>query len=226
MLNFTKQKELTMQKHINVVMISLLLFLGLTTSGCAVFNGGKVPDTVLAPLEKSDIQKPSISYDITASGGLFSNDKSPEHVQSIIAGELLQTLEQSNYFSRISKNDAEADINLSVTIQNTGNPAALIPAFITGLSLYTIPSWGTDNFDVNAIAKSKNGLSKEYALSDSTTLVQWLPMMFVFPVKNFSVIPEVRKNMYRNILLQMKNDGFITSKPTLKTSSLRPILFN
>ncbi len=166
-------------------------------------------------------QKLTIAYDITAMGGLFSTDNSPEHVQSIIAGELLQTLEQSNYFSRISKTDDQADISLSIKITNTGTPAALIPAFITGLSFYTIPSWVTDNFEVTAIAKNKQSFSKEYALTDSTTLVQWLPMLFVFPVKNFSVIPEVRKNMYRNILSQMKNDGFITNNSTIKMSVIR-----
>ncbi len=207
-----------MRRHLNVVKIAMSLFLGLTIFGCAVFNGGKVPETVLTPLEKMDQPKPTISYGIMAMGGLFRTSNSPEIVQSIIAGELLQTLEQSNYFSRISKNDDEADISLSVTIKNTGTPAAMIPAIITGLSLYTIPSWATDNFEVTALARNRRGYSKEYTLSDSTTLVQWLPMLFVFPVKNFSVIPEVRKNIYRNILSQMKIDGFITSNTTVKIS--------
>jgi hypothetical protein len=210
-----------MYRHFNVIKISwlvLILFLFLTTSGCAVFKGGKVPDTVLTPLEKTDQKKPTVSYDIISMSGLIEITKSPENVQNVIAGEFLQVLEQSDYFSRISKNDAGADLNLSVTIKNSGTPLALIPAFITGLSLYTIPSWATDNFEVTAIAKNKRNNSKEYTLSDSTTLVQWLPMIFVFPVNNFSVIPEVRKNMYRNILLQMKIDGFITSNNIVKYS--------
>lgn len=207
--------------HKQLTFCRFLLFISLcfTLSGCAVFSGGNVPATVLMPLENTDQKKPTISYDITASDGFFSTSKSSEIIQNVIAGEFLQTLEQSEYFSRISKNDDEADLNLSVTIKNSGNPAALIPAMITGFSLYLIPSWATDNFVVTAVAKNKDGNSKQYVLEDSTTLVQWLPMMFVFPVKNFSVIPEVRKNMYRNIVMQMKNDGLITSKSTVNISA-------
>lgn len=207
-----------MYKNLNVGKSLLLLFLCLLLSGCAVFRGGKIPEVNLMPLEKTDQPKPSISYDIKSMGGLFDTANSSEHIQSIIAGELLQTLEQTNYFSRISKKDEEADLSLSVTVKNSGNPAAMIPAFITGLSLYIIPSWATDNFEVTAIAKNRQGHSKEYVLSDSTTLVQWLPMIFVFPAKSFSVIPEVRKNIYRNIIMQMKNDGFISNDPTVKVS--------
>lgn len=208
-----------MQKKLTFGKFLLFILLSFTLSGCAVFNGGKVPETVLMPMEKTDQKKPTISYDITASGGLFSKSKSPEIIQNIIAGELLQTLEQSEYFSRISKKDDEAELNLTVTIKNSGNPAALIPAMITGFSLYTIPSWATDKFVVTAVAKSIDGNSKQYVLEDSTTLVQWLPMIFAFPVKNFSVIPEVRKNMYRNIIMQMKNDGLLTRDTTLKVST-------
>jgi hypothetical protein len=208
-----------MHKQLTFGRFLLFISLCFTLSGCAIFNGGKVPETVLMPMEKTDQKKPTISYDITASGGVFSTSKSPEFIQSIIAGELLQTLEQSEYFSRISKNDDEAELSLSVTIKNSGNPAALIPAMITGFSLYTIPSWATDKFVVTAVAKNKDGNSKQYVLEDTTILVQWLPMIFVFPIKNFSVIPEVRKNMYRNIIMQMKNDGLITSKSTVKISA-------
>lgn len=207
-----------MHKSLCLSKVFLFVFVCIAVSGCAVFNGGKVPETVLTPIEKNGFKKPNVSYDITASSGLFKNSKSPELVQNIIAGEFLETLEQSNYFSRISKNDSNADLNLIVTIDNSGNPAALIPAMITGFSLYTIPSWATDKFAVKAIAKHKNGKSKQYILEDSTTLVQWLPMIFAFPVKNFSVIPEVRKNMYRNILMQMKKDGFIGTNTKVSLS--------
>lgn len=209
-----------MQKYLNIVRGLLLLACTLSFSGCAVFNGQNVPMTVLTPLEKSEQQKPSVAYDISAMSGLVTVDKSPEHIQSIIAGEFLQTLEQSNYFGRIAKNDGQADISLSIQVKNTGTPVAMIPALITGLSLYTIPSWATDTFEVTATAKNKQGLSKQYVLTDSTTLVQWLPMVFVFPFKNFAVVPEVRKNMYRNILAKMKDDGFLTNDSVIKTSAV------
>lgn len=179
-------------------------------SGCAVFNGGNVPHTTLSELENSTV-KPTLSYSSTALGGLTSTGKLPEATQAIIEKELLSQLNGSDYFENISKQNNTADINLDIKITNTANPAAMIPAFITGLSFYTIPSWATDNFNLVATAERKDGLKKEYVLADSTTIVQWLPMILVFPFKNFSEIPDVRINMYRKVLSDMKADGFFDS---------------
>ncbi len=188
----------------------LVIFLMAVMSGCAVFDGGQVPKTTLSTYEGDE--KLTLSYSSNAMGGLSSAKDLPESAQSIVEGELLSVLEESDYFSRISKKDSSADISIETTLTNSGNPAALIPALVTGFSLYTIPSWATDNFDLVAIVERKDGLKKEYVLADSTTLVQWLPMIFAFPAKNFSVIPEVRKNMYRKVLTDMKNDGFFIQK--------------
>jgi len=185
-----------------------VLALMLTISGCAVFDGGKVPKTTLSTYEGDGASKPTLSYSSLAMGGLSSVTKLPETSQSIIAGELLAVLESSDYFGRISKQDEFADISIDITLTNTGSPAAMIPAVITGLTLYIIPSWATDDFVLVAKVEREDGLKKVYTLADSTTLVQWLPMAFVFPVKNFSVVPEVRKNMYKKMLFDMKKDGF------------------
>lgn len=193
-----------MKKNLVLVVVLTLL------SGCAVFEGGKVPKTTLASYEGDSNAKPTIAYSSTAMGGLSKVQKLPDTTQSVIEGELLAVLEEANYFSRISKVDESADIKLDVVLTNSGNPAAMIPALITGFSLYTIPSWATDNFNLVVKAERKDGMIKEYTLADSTTLVQWLPMIFVMPAKNFSLVPEVRKNMYRKVLDDMKNDGFFS----------------
>jgi len=195
MLKKTKQLSL-------IVLIAIL-------GGCAVFEGGKVPKTTFETYDLQGIQQPTLSYKSLAKGGISSVEELPEAAQNLIEGELLEVLEESQYFSRLSSDDETADIKIDVTMTNTGSSAAMIPAFITGLSLYTIPSWATDNFDVIATVESKNGQKKEYTLSDSTTLVQWLPMIFVYPMKGLDVIPEVRKNMYRNLLSKIKADGFL-----------------
>jgi hypothetical protein len=182
----------------------------ITISGCAVFDGGQVPQTTLSQYVDDGMPKPTLSYTAQALGGLATPKELPEATQHIIEGELLSVLESSGYFARISKHDEAADISVQVRLTNTGNPAAMIPAVITGLSLYAIPSWATDNYEVNARAERRDGLTKDYVLKDSATLVQWLPMIFVFPAKNFSVIPDVRKNMYRKLLSDMQDDGFFS----------------
>jgi hypothetical protein len=188
-----------------------VLVLMASMTGCAVFDDGKVPKTTLSPYEDNDFPKPTIAYSSTALGGVFSVKTHPEALQSIIEGELFSVLDSSEYFSRIAKRDEGADIRIDVTMTDIGSSVAMIPALITGMSLYTIPSWVTNHFNLVAKVERKDRLKKEYTLTDSVLLVQWLPMMFLFPVKNFSVIPDLRKNMYKKVLADMKNDGFFSS---------------
>lgn len=194
------------------VIVAVLM---IAISGCAVYDGGKVPKTTLSAYDDNGSVKPTLSYSSTAMGGLSSEKELPESSQSIIEGEFLSVLEAAGYFGRISKQDDFADITIDVTLTNSGNPAAMIPAFITGLSLYIIPSWVTDNYDLVANVERKDGFKKKYVLADSVTLVQWLPMIFVYPTKNLSVIPKVRKNMYKKVLFDMKRDGFFDNKNKL-----------
>lgn len=189
------------------VLVALTIFM----SGCAVFEGGKVAKTTLPAYEGATESKPTLSYVSLARGGMSTAQDLPENVQKTIETELVSVLQSSEYFSKVTKADSSADISIDIVLTNSGNPAAMVPALITGLSLYTIPSWATDNFNLVAKAERKDGLKKEYVLADSTTLVQWLPMIFAFPAKNFSVVPEVRKNMYRKVLADMKADGFFTN---------------
>lgn len=187
-------------------LIAILIFLSL--SGCAIFEGGNVPKTALESYQGAEGSKPSLSYTTYAEGGLQKIEPLPEEAQKIIEEEFTSVLNSSGYFQSVTKGEEKADIAIKMKIVNTGDPSSLIGAVITGLSLYTIPSWATDNFKVVAEVTRKDGLSKTYELKDTTKIVQWLPMMFAFPFNNFSVITEVRQNMYRKVLADMQKDGF------------------
>ena len=191
--------------------IAILAF-AMSLSGCAVFKGGNIPETTLTPPEQAKAMKPSLFYSVIANGIFFRSGNLPDTEQNLIAGELAQVLKESNYFSAIMQDGRDADINMSVTMTNTGSPAAMIPAFITGLSLWTIPTWMTEYYEVKTTVKTKNGQTKEYEMSDSAIMVSWLPMILVAPVKNFSEINKVRENMYRNLLMRMKDDGLLVKK--------------
>ena len=185
--------------------IILSLFSLLTS--CAVFKGNQVVPVTLSQI-KSDTKKPSLSYFLSVYNDSGEETKANDNQLSIIEGEFINTLKESGYFSRISVNDSEADIKLDIKLTITSNPAALIPAVITGLSLYIIPSWATYKFTVDARVDNKGNYQK-YQLSDSATLVQWLPMIFVLPFQNFNNITEVRKNIYNALIIKMQKDKLI-----------------
>jgi hypothetical protein len=198
------------------VAVLLVVFM---ISGCAVYRGNNIPEVTLADIAGAEEQRVSASYLSTAFGGMPSPRKLPNSVQNTVSGELRSVLESSEFFGRISKGDESADIKVDITVTSSGSPAAIIPAIITGMSFYIIPSWATDNINVVAKVERADGLVKEYVLDDSVKLVQWIPMAFAFPRNNFSVVTDVRKNMYRKLLSDMRDDGFFHhDKVTLSVS--------
>lgn len=80
----------------------------------------------------------------------------------------------------IVEDPTEASFVIDGTAIDHSNTAVLVPALITGLSLYTIPSWVTQTIDIKINAKSGEK-TNSYQLNDSFTLVQWFSMLFAFP---------------------------------------------
>jgi len=76
------------------------------------------------------------------------------------------------------------------------------------ISLGAIPVWGTRHYEVKALVKNKRGLEKEYTVKDSVTAAIWLPLI-VFTPFTYDGGENVRRNMYRNIINQMYEDGFM-----------------
>jgi len=190
-----------------------IVLLACIQSGCAIFDGNKIPDVDFVPPALSGDQRPTVSYEMAAQSRRNGVESPSEAVRSQLEIELLDVLHLSDYFSRVARSDNTADLQLQVAFSEESNPAAMVGAVITGLSLYTIPSWMTSTFEITLTAESASGLSNTYTVSDSATLVQWLPMAFVFPFKNFSVLTEMRKNMFRTLIVQMQEDGLLGSEP-------------
>ena len=188
-------------KKITVKLISLFLVLFLSfSSGCAFFPGNNVPVTALTPSTLS--VKPKLQYEFNIKGTAFAAPPpAQEEFESILA--------KSNNFSEISRAPQDPDLKIEANLVVKSNGGGLVFAFLTGLSLYTIPSWGTDYYTLSAKVTAKNGTIKEYTLQDSARIVQWLPMLFVFVAKPPSVAKDVRDNMYTNLVEQIKKDNLL-----------------
>lgn len=205
-----------MFKLIKVVSI---IFAFTIMNGCAFFSGGQVPQTKFKSAGSESLYKPKISYSFNAVRKKIDTeevDKISDKAKNKSKSLLHKALVESGYFSEVIEEQADSDIFLDVTITDSYNPAALIAAAITGYSMYTIPSWATNRFEVKASASNKGGIEKIYTLNDTATLVQWAPMVFLFPFNNMSVIDETQSNMYRNIIVQMNNDVVVSTEKEAK----------
>lgn len=191
------------KKVVGLILVSVFL----VTSGCASFKANNIPEVLDNDYKISKTEKVKV----------FSRWKF-ETTSSIINKDAAAAIHKSSFEKAVNESGCcdlvegptEASLIIDGTVVDHSNSAALIPAFITGLSLYTIPSWVTQTIDlrVNAEAGSQ---TKSYELNDSFTLVQWLPMLFAFPFTGGPAAngEQMNENTYKHLIVQLKNDKLL-----------------
>jgi len=188
-----------------------LVILCLFLTGCASFQKNRLPDTGQLPPLNDKAQALTASYQFTS--GLHLNIGSrhdlPLKAQQILEKEFVDTLKESGYFTDLTPENGY--INIKVDILNYGSGiAASISGAISGATLLTIPGWATDNYKVTAQVTMADGKNKDYVLDDAMVTVFWLPMIVATPFKGPSkVSTNVRKNIYRTLILKMQQDGLL-----------------
>lgn len=198
------------KQHLMCVVMAAIILLLIT--GCAVFPGNKLPTVEKFQPFPEATKKLTVTYSFSSGVDFFDKLEHEENVRTMLEKEFTDTLTESGYFASVSQGNQE-DLKMQVRLVDSGSPAGMGPAIITGLSLYTIPSWATENYNVTAKVTAPGGIEHTYQLTDSVTLVQWLPMIVVFPFKNlFNVPPEVRKNIWKNLIIKMQKDGLLSQK--------------
>lgn len=178
--------------------------------GCAGFRGNK-----LAAVTPDQLTVPSAPVKVkvfTKWKNEATADKLPEN--ALVAGAALnkksfdETLASAGCCATV-ESVGDADLVVEGTSYIEFDSAAMIPAFITGLSLYTIPSWVTSKIKMSARAQ-KGTLAKTYEAEDSFTMVQWLPLIVALPFANpITMGKDVEKNAFQTIVVRMKADGLL-----------------
>ena len=200
----------------------LILMACMSFMGCASFSRHNLPEVGEFPQLSPEAKKPTATVGFSSEMDLFGKQAHPENARAALEAEFVEILRGSGYFATVEKGTGGKDLALTVHLVDSGSPAAMVPAMLTGLSLYVIPSWATDRYEILCKEKAHDGKQHEYKLEDSATLVQWLPMVLAFPFNMPTKVPVgLRKNMYKNVILKMQEDGVLPKADApLKTSSL------
>ena len=188
----------------------ILLFL-LATFGCAGFKGNYL----------KNIEDESIKFNATTKTKVYYKNKliinesmeiSQKNFQIIEANNKKKFIEQLNKTNccEIVNDESMADVKISgYDIPYPQHPYVKIGPSITGAFLGIIPFWSTIGETYKADIITKNGNKKSYEYNDEATLVIWLPMILFFPFANPFTI-ELEKNLYNNLILNIKEDGFLS----------------
>jgi hypothetical protein len=183
--------------------------------GCAGFKAKSLPEIEQEKLKASVTSKTRVYSEWKIQSPHLSS-LSPENIAKAEVN-LKQKFESALAAADccvVVQSEAEADIVVKAVSHDENSRAAFVAAFITGFSLYTIPSWATAHVHLTATASKSDKSVKlaEYDLRDSMTMVQWLPMIFAFPFANpFSEGKEMEENVYKNLIFAMQKDGVLPS---------------
>lgn len=204
--------------------VNIFFIFGISASlfGCAVFRSNDLPEVGTLPGPAATAKKPTVGYEFASVVDMGGKRPSHENLRAAQEKEFVDTLRESGYFTTVEKGSGK-DLSIAVALVDSGDPAALVGAFITGFSLYTIPSWLTNTFEATCKVTTADGKTRDYILRDSAVMVQWLPMMFVFPFKPITGLEDLRKNLYKNLIIKMQEDGLLP-KPGLPAKTSRTSL--
>lgn len=175
--------------------------------GCAGFKSNSLAEIRPADLKVTNNSNIKI-YDSWTfeSSNNFVDGKAKERFAENHKKSFEEALTSANCCILVS-DPSQADLIVTGKAIDESDSAAMVPALITGFSLYTIPSWATLNVHLVVDVK-RSGKDYKYDLKDHSTMVQWLPMMFVFPFANpFTTEKEVSANAHRTLVAKLTQEG-------------------
>lgn len=159
-------------------LLAMLVLLQLT--GCAVFRGGELEDVSKWPPEKSQTRAVSV----VVSGKIAMNGKSADAQPAMVKQWetiMVDTYKDSGLFSDVSKGMSGSDLRAEITIKDEGK-ANMGLAFLTGLTLYIIPSRAQDTFIVQTTFRNADGeILGTIEKRESVVVWQQLFLVFVGP---------------------------------------------
>lgn len=182
----------------------------LSLSGCLAVRKNKIPEIKAENLSINNHNKVKTFidnwiYDSTAS-------YNAPNLVNYHRKALINAINETNC-CEIVKSQFQADLVIDGGFHNNTSQAGLAFAVITGLSLYTIPSWMNVESQVTAKVTRK-GKSQYYDINDSLFFSQWLPFAIAVPFRGFGFKDEIQMNtnLYRNFVQSLEKDGFLRSR--------------
>lgn len=167
--------------------------------GCAVgIRHDPIPEVNRLDLREPNLANLKVQVTVKAGNSKASRRETPEKAQKKIE----DLLRDANMAVPIST-AADADVIVDADLYEEASPAGTV---ITLLSLGTIPAWTNTDLRLEARVWRRTA-SHDYMLRESYTNIVWWPLILAAPFKPYVAQDDVQDNMYRTLVLKMKNDG-------------------
>jgi hypothetical protein len=190
----------------SISMVSLALMI--TFSGCAAFRAGNTPRYPSVP-EAGMAKRKSVKVNFF--GTVIVNNEiyqAPHGATEAWREQTVKAYEESDLFLEVKDKANESDLHAEVLVVLKKDPNAFF-AFITGLTLYLIPSKATDEFTVKTMITDRDGTTLgTFERRETVTLWQHLLMVLAMPFNwRSSVTREVLHDLNRATIEDAHAEG-------------------
>jgi hypothetical protein len=196
-------------KNMNFFIFIITICLMSFFSGCASFRAGNLPPSEWSPESVAQNQ----SIDVIVSGESIVNGKEQDPNAKCLETwneQVLKAYNDSGLFSEVKTGIAETDLRSEVKILDRGE-VNLGLAFITGLTLYLIPSKASDEITIQTKIKDREGKILG-TFEKSETINTWQQLFLIFGTPfNFpgTVTKETLYDLNRAIINEAHMQGVI-----------------
>lgn len=180
-----------------------LLFSILSTSlllqGCAGFKANQLPTVATNELQTTNTVRTKAFTSWQVVPAMPSDKQKKQFNEALLSTNCCVLVDNLN----------DAELVVKGVSYEDDSSLSLVFAFITGYSLFTIPSWHTSNVKLTANVQRGDKRANVEA-ADSMTTVAWLPMLFALPFANpIDNEKYVTDNTYKALVLKIKNEGLL-----------------
>lgn len=174
--------------------IAMVVLVALT--GCASFPGKVLPKVAGFP---TTTDKPSVRLSLTFRQ--YMNEQpinfAVKSAEARLQSKLITRLTGSGLYSSVSVTNQNPDITITVQMDDKGS-GSMGMAFLTGLTLYIVPSSATDLYKVSAkVCNHRTGVEGVVELEDFVT--QWQQILLL-PLLPFTMSPVVANGVQNNLM--------------------------
>ena len=204
--------ELMFGKWTAIYRVLWLVLLASLVTGCASFPEYRTPKVETTAINKESIRnKPSVYMPLKYLSNLSSGDEksNTESVTPLprvrrIVEKTANELAIFQSFTFESFQAKNMDYVLEIEMLNYGSKGkAMAAGFITGFTLFLVPSAATDNFKLTAKLYDKNSnLIKTYSYDDAVTT--WFGIWFI-PVAGYTPT-NAMENLWENMIKTLFRD--------------------
>jgi hypothetical protein len=164
-------------KHLTVLIAITLL------SGCAAFVKNNIPNSTYIPHKIEAARQAEMTFSVKV------NNPPPmecgwQMAESKLSRDIRKYFMKSGYFTEIRESDDKSEFHIDFEV--TMNPSPYTPTvqLIAGSSLFLIPSWCTNDMELDATVYEHGRESSTFRDREEILYIGWLPLAAISPFAN------------------------------------------